>query len=224
MTDGLSRRQALTGGLLLATAGTAFALTPRETIDLFGKAKLDRMVPPRIGDWSYHSQSGLVLPPEDQLSERLYAQLLTRVYIRGPQDPPVMLLIAQSPAQDGVLQVHRPEVCYPASGFALSQARVVPLARPGGAPIAARAFAAEGSERTEQLLYWTRIGHELPTNWSSQRMAVIRANLAGAVPDGVLVRISTVSPDRDWADAYLAGFVSALFGAITPTAVRALVG
>ena len=61
------------------------------------------------------------MPPQDQLQDKVYSQLLTRTYANQAGDE-IMLLIAYNGAQDGVVQIHRPEVCYPASGFRLSRA------------------------------------------------------------------------------------------------------
>ncbi len=76
------------------------------------------LFPDKVGPWTYVTASGLVLPPQDQLSRFLYEQLLTRIYAEdnGPQ---VMMVLAYSSVQEGRLQVHRPEVCYPAAGFTI---------------------------------------------------------------------------------------------------------
>ncbi len=56
-------------------------------------------------------------------------------------------------------------------------------------------FTATGVDRTEQLVYWTRIGRDLPTSWVDQSLSVAKANLRGEIPDAVMVRISTASQD-----------------------------
>jgi len=113
------RRKLLLGLLFCSAAGVAVWRTPRKHIDLLGRQKLDDLVPKNIASWKFVAASGLVIPPEDQLSRLLYSQLLTRVYSDGV-NPPVMLLIAQSGSQTGVLQVHRPETCYTAGGFTIT--------------------------------------------------------------------------------------------------------
>ena len=59
-------------------------------------------------------------------------------------------------------------------------------------------------------MYWTRIGTESPTSWIDQRAAVIRANLKQVIPDGILVRISTVLPDYGSAEPVLREFAASL--------------
>lgn len=218
----MSRRQMVLGGLLGLTGAAAHAFVPRQEMDLLGNRKLEALVPKKIGPWEFMSKSGLIIPPSDQLSDQLYSQLLTRVYVSEEQLP-IMLLIAQSPAQDGVLQVHRPEVCYPAGGYALSESYLHQINLSGRGSIPSRVFTASSSDRIEQLLYWTRIGDALPTTWFDQRMAVAKANLSGQIPDGVLVRISTISPERS-SIAVLDQFAMALINSIPVSAKSVLVG
>ena len=186
----LSRRETLIGGALLATAVAGIALKPHNAENLLGTGKLDDLVPQQIGNWRFNTVSGLVLPPADQLRDAIYSQLLTRTYTREGAAP-VMLLIAYSGAQDGTIQIHRPEVCYPASGFQLTgnQLHSVPL--PSGFEIPSREIVATTETRREQLIYWTRLGDHFPTRWIDQHIAVAEENFAGIVPDGVLVRVSS---------------------------------
>lgn len=219
---GMDRRSVIVGGALLATAASAAALAPRTIVDGLGRRKLEQVIPTQIGPWRFHSKSGLVVPTSDQLSDELYQQLLTRVYV-APDQSPIMLLVAYGASQTGVLQVHRPEICYPATGYALSPSSVVDVPVPGDT-IRAVGFTAEADARTEQLIYWTRVGRERPRTWAEQRMSVARANLRGELPDAVLVRVSTLSPDADSAFASLADFVNGLTRVVAPSTRAFLVG
>jgi EpsI family protein len=216
----LNRRSAMLGGAFLLTAGVAAARVPNHHIDLLGDRKLDRLIPQRIGRWAFYSKSGLVVPPADQLKDALYSQLLTRVYL-SPDALPIMLLIAQSGGQTGVLQVHRPEYCYPAGGFTLSDRTILPIGLPGST-LDATAISAKADDRTEQILYWTRVGEDMPTTWARQRWSVARANLKGDVPDAVLVRVSTLTSDRAAGMAAATEFVRAMFAQVPPDVRRML--
>jgi EpsI family protein len=213
----LGRRKFILGSAFLVSAGAAAAMVPRRKIDLLGDKKLEKIVPDRIGPWSFYSKSGLVVPPSDELSEWLYSQLLTRVYVASDQLP-IMLLIAQSASQSGVLQVHRPEVCYPAGGYTLSPPMRQEISL-GDRSLQTVGFTATGDSRTEQLLYWTRIGSDVPTSWAEQRWSVARANLSGEVPDAVLVRVSTVSTERQEALDVLQRFARSLIDSV-PASLR----
>lgn len=217
----ISRRQTLIGGALLATAVAGLALKPRRSENLLGAARLEDLVPKQIGDWQYFTASGLVLPPADQLRDEIYSQILTRTYVRDG-DTSVMLLIAYSGAQDGTISVHRPEVCYPAGGFRLShlEPHVFPLAP--GVTVPGRAIIADNDVRHEQLLYWTRLGNHFPDRWSEQHLAVAAENFSGIIPDGVLVRLSSVGTGNRF--PMLDGFAQELFRSVGPLMRRVLLG
>lgn len=219
----LSRRHLLIGAGLLGTAAVARGMVPRTPYDLLGKQKLETMIPEKIGPWAFASKTGLVIPPQDELVAMTYAQLLTRVYTSADHLP-MMLLVAQSPGQDGVLQIHRPEFCYPASGYTLTQAPMHAMQVAPGQPVPTRAFTATGADRIEQLAYWTRVGRELPTSWAQQRWAVAEANFRGEIPDAVLVRISTVSPDNDQAFEQIEEFARMMVASVAPKSRPVLVG
>lgn len=221
-TPSFSRRNLLLGAGLLGTAALARAMVPRDPFDMLGKGRLENLVPETLGPWSFATKTGLVIPPQDQLSDALYAQLLTRVYTAQDRLP-MMLLIAQSPGQDGVLQIHRPEFCYPAGGFRLSGSRVHEVELPGNFALPTRMFTASSLERTEQLIYWTRIGRDLPTTWADQRLSVAKANFRGEIPDAVMVRISTASSDPA-ALGQIDEFARALIGGVSAQTRPILIG
>ncbi len=218
----LSRRNMLMGAALLGTAAAAFAREPRETMRRLKPGELEAMIPVKIGQWDFETRSGLVLPPDDPLVKSLYSDVLTRVYVSDDR-PPVMLLIAYSNTQNGMLQLHRPEVCYPAGGYRLTETQTKSLAIGPGLNIPARFFSAESPARTEQVMYWTRIGTESPTSWSGQRAAVVRANLNRVIPDGILVRVSTVLPDYGSAEPVLREFASSMINALQSNGRKLLV-
>lgn len=218
----LSRRHMLMGAALTATSVLAFVREPRVAVTPLKTGELEGLIPTRIGQWNFETKSGLVLPPDDPLSDSLYSDILTRVYVSEGR-PPVMLLIAYSNTQNGMLQVHRPEVCYPAGGYSLSETKIKSLDIAPGMKIPARFFSATSASRTEQVMYWTRIGDESPTSWIDQRAAVVRANLNRVIPDGILVRISTVLPDYASAGPVLEEFAAALVRPLPPTGRKLLV-
>jgi EpsI family protein len=218
----LNRRKFVLGALGTGAALFSAAARPSTPINYLGNNKLQNVIPDRIGPWSFFTASGLVVPPEDQLSRALYSQLLTRVYTNGSK-PPIMLLIAYSGGQTGILQIHRPEVCYPAGGFRLSPIvpRTVELS---GVTVPVNTLTASADAEMEHILYWTRVGKDLPLTWRDQRLAVALANLRGFIPDAVLVRISTRRGNRNEAFAELQEFASELLQSMLPSQRRVLIG
>ena len=218
----VDRRKLLMGLGFLAAAGTAAARMPNVPIDYLGKRKLEDIVPKTFGDWRFQTASGLVVPTEDQMSNAIYSQLLTRVYTAGDNGL-VMLLIAQSAAQNGIVQIHRPEVCYPAGGFELSPITPIEIDL-GPKRIMANSLQAVSDRRDEQIIYWTRVGNHFPTSWAEQRWAVARDNLHRKVPDAVLVRMSTIGMEPAAARTLLAEFGQQLLEAMAPSARSVLIG
>jgi EpsI family protein len=205
----LDRRAFIAGGLALGVAGIAATRVPVPNKPRIAKADFEAMVPKNVGDWTFETASGLVLPPEDALSDRLYDNLITRIYSHSSGSM-VMLLIAYNNRQDGVLQIHRPEICYPAGGYKLSATRPKKVAIASNVELPCKAFSAIGNERSEQVLYWTRIGDTFPQKWSDQRLAVLRANLAGNIPDGLLVRVSASTESLQKAMPIMEDFVASM--------------
>lgn len=214
----LSRRKMLLALGMVAASGTAFARMPTPNRPAIAKDKFEALIPDIAGPWRFATESGVVLPPPDALSDRLYDNLVTRVYTE-PSGRAVMFLIAYNNQQDGVLQIHRPEICYPAGGYTLTPTRYTDLRLGSGRILPAKTFVASGRDRDETVLYWTRLGTEFPRRWSEQRMAVIRANLQGTIPDGVLVRVSSLGSEVTTELAMLQSFV-AQFVEASPAGLR----
>jgi EpsI family protein len=209
----VDRRQFVLGGALLATVAASLALKPKRIRSPLAPGMLDRAVPTTIGPYHFVSDNGLVLPPQDEITERIYDQVLTRVY-QADGLPAMMLLVAYGSAQDYTLQAHLPEVCYPSSGYTLTALERVPIALHPGGTETATFLSAERPDRTEQVLYWMRIGDRFPATLTQERLAVMGANLMGTLPDGILVRLSTIAPDAAAALPQLKAFNQALLGVL----------
>jgi EpsI family protein len=208
------RRKFLTGLLFGSAAGIAYLRRPRIKLDYLGNDKLEALVPMTIGRWNYVKASGLVVPPDDPLENLIYAQVLTRMYWDGV-NPPVMLLMAQNGSQTGFLQIHRPEVCYTAAGYQISRITPHPLSV-GGRIVPANQMDATNGGPTEHVVYWTRVGNQIPPNWRDQKLAVAEQNLRGVIPDAILVRVSTINDNSSAALDSIDQFVSAMLQSIRP--------
>ena len=218
-----SRRHFVVGALLTGASIASYAALPKVRYPRIDNRVFESWIPERVGPWTLQAVSGIVLPPPDALRDRLYDNLVTRVY-GIPGEPQIMMLIAYNNRQDGVLQLHRPEICYVAGGFKLSPLQPVKLTLPNGRDIPANLFTAEGGERTEQVLYWTRLGASFPRSWLEQRLSVVAANLDGEIPDGVLMRVSLIDPNRGQALEILRTFLTTFFSFTPPQLRRVLIG
>lgn len=217
-----TRRELLVGSLFLTAAGVTAARMPNTPLNYLGDHKLEAIVPKAIGRWKFVSASGLVIPTEDQFALTLYSQQLTRVYWDGVGEP-IMLLIAAGNNQTGFLQVHRPEVCYSAAGFELGQVQPQAVPIGGGRKIIANKLVATREGQSEWMLYWTRVGTQIPATWTKQRLAIAVDNLHQIIPDAMLIRASTIMPDGNEAERVLGEFIQALIASVSPPLRRAFV-
>src|SRR3546814_6983658 len=100
----------------------------------------------------------------------LYSDTLTRLYSHAGTGERVMLLMAYGSTPSDLLQLNRPETCYPALGYRISRSGVASVHF--GAPDSpVRALLAVGPARTEPILNWTRVGDDLPTINRAPRLA-----------------------------------------------------
>lgn len=190
----LDRRDLLGGLACAGTLGLAEWLRPRTPVVLMPDgAKLTTLVPAQLGPWGQGREGEIVVPrTEGSLASRLYGDQLARIYYR-PDQPnlPMMLSIAYGFRQSDALQLHRPEVCYPAVGFTVDRPRGFDLDL-GGRAVPAVALTATIRDRVEDVIYWTRMGRRFPRSEAEQREMRFANAIEGLVPDGALVRASAV--------------------------------
>lgn len=219
----MRRRDLILGGMALAGLGTAEALRPRRRLVLLKKGTLAEALPREFAGWS-SEESQLVTPDmAGRLAKTLYSETVSRTYYHEGTDDGVMLLIAYGDTQSDLLQLHRPESCYPAVGYTLQMTRSAEVPVGAGLMLPARRVVATTEDRTESILYWTRLGERLPQSAGDQRTARLKNAMEGYVADGVLVRCSAVG-DVDHAFKLLDTFVPEMLRAVSPQARPAFVG
>ena len=221
----INRRDLLIAGACVGALATAEALRPRTKLQLLANAKLDDLVPVRFGDWSAEDGGEFVVPQTPgSLADKLYNDTITRRYRHSDGGAPVMLLIAYGAAQNDLLQLHRPESCYPAVGFAITHRAFEALRIAPNAVLPAVALTARSGARIEDIVYWTRLGEYLPRTAGEQRRDRLATAMAGLIGDGALIRASVIrereTPDFARVDAFLKDMLIA----IEPQKRRALIG
>lgn len=221
----LTRRALLASLAMVGTAGLGNALVPRRRMaDRRAPFQLDQAVPRQFAGWVLDPRgAGAVVNPQTEaLLKRLYTQTLERTYARGPGER-VMLSIAYGADQSDVgLQMHYPEVCYPAQGFQMISERADRLAlAPGQIPVK-RLVTQFGQVRHEPVTYWTVIGDHLSLGVLDKRLTEIRHGLRGEIVDGMLVRISSIGSDDQRAFALQDQFARDMIAALEPAARQRL--
>ncbi|HET9161608.1 MAG TPA: EpsI family protein, partial [Caulobacteraceae bacterium] len=158
-----SRRNIIIGAACLATVAAGETLRPRRHMSLLGGKQLTDVIPRGFGSWTSVDSTDLVAPREDNsLASKLYGQTVGRIYSDANSGFQVMMLAAHGETQSRDLQVHRPEVCYPAVGFSISRIESAPVALASGAVLTARQLVANAGQRREVILYWARVGEYFP--------------------------------------------------------------
>lgn len=209
---------------LLAAAVLAEVLAPRELMAR-ASASLDlqQVIPKQFGEWRWVPDVAPVTPqdPEgyvepDAHSARIYSQEVGRTYTDGNGDI-VMLMVAYGPVQNYRLKAHRPEMCYTAAGFRVSSKVAASVSyRDGAPPIKLARLTAERESRFEPISYWMRVGNDITTGVIDRQLVRLKYGLRGIIPDGALIRVSTVGLPKEASYRLQDRFIRELLAAIPP--------
>ncbi|MGI4844754.1 MAG: exosortase-associated protein EpsI, B-type [Janthinobacterium lividum] len=224
----MNRRFAISVVLGLAMAGTSAltgALTPKpRVLQPHEQFSLEQMIPQRFGDWRIDPSVVPLAPDPEQQSmlEKIYDQTLSRTYINS-QGQRVMLSIAYGGDQSKALQLHLPEVCYVAQGFQMQKDAEDSLAtRFGELPV--KRLVARLHERNEPITYWITIGEHAARAGIQQKLRRLAYGLSGEIPDGMLVRVSTIQANEIQAYGVQDRFVAEMLGVMAPRDRARLLG
>lgn len=213
-----TRRAIIAAALMVGAAAAAKVLTPKLVISsMHSQMKLEEIVPANFSYWKMDTlaaEASVVNPNLKEFLDQLYADQLSRIYT-GPAGERVMLSLAYGRNQNRDLQVHKPEVCYVAQGFQLQDLKKVDLDTPFGILPAMHLVTRMGA-RNEPVTYWIRVGDKVIRGWLEQNINRIQVGLKGQIPDGLLVRVSTVQPDTEQAFAIQQRFLSDMLQAVAP--------
>ena len=221
----ITRRDITIGAACSVGAVAAYAVKPRRMVSLMPSGKkLTDILPRGFDNWSSQDVSDFVTPDTpDSLAARLYGETVCRIY-NQPDGTQLAMLVAHGDMQSNELQLHRPEVCYPAFGFTVSDSVPIQLSVAKGISIPGRKLVASLRERKETILYWTRLGEFFPTNVTEQRLQRLETAMHHFIADGVLARFSVVGQDVPLAMNVVNHFVPDLLAHIDSDNRRALIG
>jgi len=213
------RRAVIALGAMAGTAWASEAMKPTQRLSLTKPPiKLEQQVPQVLDGWSVDT-SIVPLLPDASLQARLdalYSQLLARTYVNNLGQR-VMLSIAYGSDQSSeATAVHRPEFCYSAQGFRVRNAgrHVLPL---GGRNVEVQHLVAEMGGRFEPITYWVTLDEHATLPGLSRKLDQLRYGLKGQIPDGMLLRVSTIGLPQDQSFAVQEAFLETLYRAISPS-------
>lgn len=211
--------------LTTATVVTAFIPT-RKLADRLEKLVVDEAVPLEFGDWKSDPTaiSGVVNPQQKEKLDKLYTQVLSRSYINTRTGYRIMLSIAYGEDQRDANQLHYPEICYPSQGFQVESNVIGVLhTKLGDIPVR-RLETSMSQQRYEPVTYWTTVGTQALTGGTKKKLAEMKYNIQGEIPDGLLFRVSSIDRNSEQAFAQQTRFVDELLPAIRPSARLRLSG
>jgi len=221
----INRRMLIIALLMFSGAGLAWAMKPTQRIaDASEKPVLKTLIPSQIGEWKIDASIVPIEPSPDVQAalNKIYNQTLSRTYV-NPAGRRIMLSIAYGGDQSDSMQVHQPEVCYAAQGFEVFGAVAGLLLTQYGELPVKRLIARQGN-RNEPITYWVVVGDKATLSGLKQKLAQLSYGLTGKVPDGFLVRISSIDLDRQSAYQLQEEFIKSMLGAMNEKDRARIVG
>lgn len=214
------------GLLMVATAAAGKLLLPTHYLaDSRPAGKFERVVPAVFGEWREEQalSAAVINPGVEQALKEIYTETLARTYVNRAGYR-IMLSVAYGANQSDGLQVHYPEICYPAQGFEVTDKQRGTLATPWGAIPVKRLETNLSGERYEPVTYWTTVGDTVAMGNIDKKMAEMRYRLRGQIPDGLLFRVSSIDTDAAGAFTHHTAFVNQLLAALPADSRRRLAG
>jgi EpsI family protein len=190
---------------------------------------LEKVIPRQFGEWRYVPSTGLVTPTDIPVERKgaeawIYSQEVAREYADQAGNI-VMFLVAYGPVQDSRLKAHFPELCYNAAGFRVSGKVTAEVSyRDGVPPLTLSRLTATKEGRFEPISYWMRVGNDITTGVFDRQIARMKYGLRGLIPDGALIRVSTVGIAEDVSYRLQDQFIRDLIAAIRPENRKFFVG
>ncbi|HUP28875.1 MAG TPA: exosortase B [Usitatibacter sp.] len=210
-------------GLLMA--GTALAVPSLKPVAAPGPAvDLESVIPTSFAGWRLDpDEAQVAVAPDVQARlDRLYRQIVSRTYVNA-QGERMMVTVAHGGDQSDALKAHRQEVCYSAQGFTIHRLAHGELSS-AGRTIPVTRFVAVQGERVEPVTYWFTMGDRVVLGRVERLRVQLENGFAGRIPDGMLVRVSSLSADPAAAFASQQSFVSALTAAVPAGEAARFVG
>jgi EpsI family protein len=223
MTLGMRRALLLSGCMLGLSALGAAGRHRASQGQSAEPPNLDQNIPQNFGAWKMlQAPAQIINPQTQQILDAIYSEIVARTYV-NTQNYAVMLSVAYGNDQRGGLEAHRPEVCYPAQGFTVHAQNEATVDTSQG-PLAVRQLRTSLGARVEPVMYWFAMADTVNATAFDKRMVQLRTTMTGAIPDGILLRVSSIDADAARAWRTQTTFVSALLDAMNATTRARVLG
>jgi EpsI family protein len=207
-------------GMVLAFMAGEWLKPTTRLAEIKPRIELEKQIPEAFGEWRIDRSIRPVLPDPglQAMLDSLYSQVLARTYINAKGER-IMLSIAYGSDQGNeATAVHRPEFCYSAQGFKVRLLNKERITVGDTAVPVARVLAQLGP-RNEPITYWVTLDETATLPGFGRKLQQIRFGLKGQIPDGMLVRVSSISNSEAAAFSLQQGFIEQMHEAL-PAGVR----
>jgi len=210
---------------MMAAAVIAIVMHPTHKIsDDLKKIDLETMIPTQFGDWKLlpNQTAQIVNPQQKAMIDKIYSQTLSRTYTNS-DGRNLMLVIAYGDDQSDAKQLHYPEICYPAQGFQILFNRLGNVKTEFG-EIRVKKMSTVMGDRSEPITYWTTVGEKVVRGSIETKLAQLNYGIHGLIPDGMLIRFSSINGDTESAFEDHQQFINELLKSVYQDSRERLIG
>ena len=212
------------GALLVAAALTASMVGMHlEHIAQHRHVDLKSLVPDRVDSWQRIPPPGVGRGGQGGQPAGPYEAVIESHYLL-PGAGSIMLSIAYGANQlNDKFQAHRPEFCFKAQGFDVLDVQNDRL-QASADSIPVRRMLAVRKERVEHVTYWMTISGRAVLPGMQRKLLQLRSGFRGEVPDGFLIRVSSIGGDPRSSMALQDRFVNAWLKSLPASARPYILG
>jgi EpsI family protein len=208
--------------LMVLASAAAFLMKPTQLLK-DPQLNLNTLIPQKFGDWIVDPNIIPIKPTPDVQAnlDTIYDQIVARTYVNTKGER-MMLSVAYGGDQSDALKAHRQEVCYTAQGFTIRALSHGSL-NYSGVDIPVTRMHAVMRQRSEPVTYWFTMGDNVVLGRVERMLVQVGYGLRGKIPDGMLVRVSSLDGNAKSAWVDHQAFIAAMAAGMGPDSGR-LVG
>lgn len=215
----MNRRGILFSGFSMCALGASAQLRPsRRAAEVLPRVDLENQVPKEFSDWKLDKAVIPILPSPDvqEMLDEIYTQLIARTYVRSDGVRIYFTIAYGADQATDATSVHRPEFCYSSQGFTVRSKGDSHL-KLDSQLLDVRRLEGRLGSRYEPITYWVTLNDKAVLPGFKRKYQQIKFGLGGLIPDGMLVRVSTINISEEKAFAIQDGFIRDLELAVDPS-------
>jgi len=156
---------------------------------------IDQALPDTFDTWVRAEYLGLAPAKVIAPAEAAEGVMVSEAIYFGSNNERVMVSLSYAPNQfDSRFTAHRPEYCYKAQGFTTGPTNDRAL-RLADREFEVRSLTVSKGPRQETVTYWMTLSGQPVLPGLSRMAAQIGYAVRGEIPDGYLIRVSTINDD-----------------------------